>query len=305
MIMDELHEFIPVRKSDMAIVMPYLELEQERTCDFSYGGVLMWTDYYDYEYAICADTLFMRGNNPENPSQKAYTFPLGKLPLAESLNILTDYCKSKREELVFASVPEEAKNMLMAHGATEATELTDYGDYIYEASALAELKGKKMSKKRNHVHQFMAACPDWSYEALHASHIPEIREITMREISHEASQSEAAKNERKLALNYLYEFEDGNPHMAGGVLKSEGKIVGYTIGDIKGDTLYVHIEKAERSIPGSFEAINKMFAEDVIAHHPEVKYINREDDAGDEGLRGAKMSYHPIQILKKYMVRFS
>ena len=31
-----------------------------------------------------------------------------------------------------------------------------------------------------------------------------------------------------------------------------------------------------------------------------VKFINREDDAGDEGLKKSKQSYHPVKMAKKY-----
>ncbi|NLM50794.1 MAG: DUF2156 domain-containing protein, partial [Clostridiaceae bacterium] len=58
-----------------------------------------------------------------------------------------------------------------------------------------------------------------------------------------------------------------------------------------------HIEKANTDFQGSYAAINQMFVKNEWAH---LKYINREEDMGIEGLRRAKMSYRPIYILDKY-----
>lgn len=297
-------EFKPVIKESMAEIMPYLQLEKERTCDFSYGGVLMWAPLYNYCYTINNNTLFMRGNHPDDASVATFTFPLGSLPLEQAVQLLKDYCEENDLNLIFSAVPEMAKDRLMEIGAKSALLQPKYGDYIYDAQMLAYLKGKKMSKKRNHVNQFINNYPDWKFEPLHVSHIPRIRETISKDINQEAAQTEEARLERELASRYLDDFEEGNHQMAGGVLIVGDKIVAYTIGDIKDDTLYVHIEKGERCVAGSFEMINKQFAQYVLSLHPEVKYINREDDAGDDGLKAAKQSYHPLKILEKYQVAF-
>ena len=70
-----------------------------------------------------------------------------------------------------------------------------------------------------------------------------------------------------------------------------------SVGEIIKDTLYVHIEKADRSYEGSYQMIVREFARHNVTE--DVKYINREEDVGDEGLRKSKAIYHPIELLEK------
>ena len=98
-------------------------------------------------------------------------------------------------------------------------------------------------------------------------------------------------------------MQKGDAVLKGGILySSPGEVCAITIGDIKDDTLFVHIEKGEKHINGSYEKINKEFASRMLKLYPEIKYINREDDSGDPGLRHAKESYHPLGLLRKYNV---
>ena len=54
-------KFRPITHSDMETVFQYLQMEKGRTTDFSYAGILMWVDYFKYEFAISDDTLFIKG----------------------------------------------------------------------------------------------------------------------------------------------------------------------------------------------------------------------------------------------------
>ena len=84
------------------------------------------------------------------------------------------------------------------------------------------------------------------------------------------------------------------------MLRSNGKVVAFTMGEHHTeDTLLVHIEKAFSDVRGAYPMINKQF---VMHHADSFQYVNREDDTGDEGLRKAKLSYHPAILLKKYRV---
>ena len=86
----------------------------------------------------------------------------------------------------------------------------------------------------------------------------------------------------------------------GGVLKVDGAIAAFTIGEpICEDTFVVHIEKAFADIDGAYTMINQQFAEHECAGY---RYINREEDTGAEGLRKAKRSYKPVFMVEKGVV---
>jgi hypothetical protein len=85
-----------------------------------------------------------------------------------------------------------------------------------------------------------------------------------------------------------------------GVLRVNGKIAAFTLGEIFGDTLFVHIEKANHEIAGASEAINRMFVNDILTQHPELVYANREEDLGDPGLRQVKRAYNPVMMIQRY-----
>ena len=88
--------------------------------------------------------------------------------------------------------------------------------------------------------------------------------------------------------------------MLGGMLLVEGEIVGFSLGEIVGDTLFTHIEKADRDYQGCYQMLVAQFAQQFAQDG--VHFINREDDAGDPGLRKSKLSYHPVALLEKYTV---
>ena len=67
------------------------------------------------------------------------------------------------------------------------------------------------------------------------------------------------------------------------------------------ETVYdVNFEKAFSSIQGAYPLINREFSRMVQQKYPGIRYLDREDDMGEEGLRKAKLSYHPEVILEKY-----
>lgn len=298
----ELH-FKPITMDSMEEIKPFLDLYKSRTTDFSFGGILMWVDYFHYEYDIFEDTLFIKGRMEDEVEKIAFSHPIGKMKLADSKNLLEAYCRLHNEPLEFSAVPEiyveDYKNL----NPVSVKELEDWADYIYDANDLATLKGKRFSKKRNHVNQFENLYPGWSLNPITPENVDKCLEF-MKKFELEGDDTFMAKEERALTCELLEKMRRANSDMFGAILDNGEDMCAFTIGDIVGDTLFIHVEKALREFPGSYEMINKAFAEYMLEKHPEISFINREDDAGDEGLRKAKESYRPVDKLRKYNIIF-
>ena len=84
----------------------------------------------------------------------------------------------------------------------------------------------------------------------------------------------------------------------GGLIRIDGKAVAFTAGEAINDQVFdVHFEKALDGYDGLYPAINQAFAEHALSGY---RWINREEDMGLEGLRRAKASYYPAEVLEKF-----
>ncbi len=294
-------QFKPITHADMEILFPYLCMENGRTTDFSYAGILMWVDYFKYEYALFEDTLFIKGVVENDTDTPAFSLPVGKLPLNESLDKIREYCRLNSISPVLSAVPEYAIEPLINAGISSINPLEDWGDYLYDAQMLSTLSGKKMGKKRNHVNKFDSLYPESRLEPLDVSNVDKAIDF-MAIVDEEGDEVAMAVEERKMTRKLLELIKEGDIRLEGAILMAGDNVAAFTIGDVKNDTLFVHVEKASRAYEGSYEKINKEFAALMTSRHPDIVYINREDDSGDEGLRRAKQSYHPVEILKKYNI---
>ncbi|MDE6464861.1 MAG: phosphatidylglycerol lysyltransferase domain-containing protein [Muribaculaceae bacterium] len=274
-----------------------------RTCDYSVGGLFMWVDWFNYEYCIYRDTLFIRGLDERDRRRPSFAVPMGAMSVQESVALLKDYCASHNCGLLMSAVPQEAIDSLLGAGAVRIERLECWGDYLYGASDLAELVGKAYNKKRNHVNRFMADNPGYVLEPIGEGNLAETQAF-FATLEHVEKVDEAeAEFERMQCADVLARWNDYG--FEGAVLRDgSGAVVAFTAAEAIGDTLIIHIEKMDHNVPGAGETINKLFAEYMTSRHPEIRYINREDDAGDPGLRRAKESYHPLRVLEKFNVEF-
>ena len=175
----------------------------------------------------------------------------------------------------------------------------DVADYVYETEKLATLAGKKLHGKRNHINRFKALYPDWSYEKMDDGNVEECFQMALKWRNQNGCDDDAEKNaEMCVTLNSLRLYKELG--LRGGILRVNGEIAAFSMGEpLCSDTFVVHIEKAFAEIEGAYPMINQQFVQHECMDYT---YVNREDDAGSEGLRKAKLSYRPAFMVEKGVV---
>lgn len=177
----------------------------------------------------------------------------------------------------------------------------DSFDYVYDIQDLADLRGRKYQGKRNHFNRFCADHPEHRVVPLSCEMMPKVKEFVEGWF--------ARRREADPHGDYLLEnlataraFNHcGEIGMEGIVLMDGDDILAVTMGSrLSPDTFDVHFEKAREDVPGAYNAVNCHFARYLRLKYPEVKFLDREEDMGLEGLRTSKLSYRPHHMVEKY-----
>lgn len=273
---------------DREIIQNYLDGKFE-TSDLNFGNIFLWSISENMEYKVKNNILYIRGNYEGN---NYYFSPVSKEDKKEDIIKAVKEIKDENKEIVF--IPEKYAEFLKEE--FELVEKRDSFDYIYLQEDLAELKGRKFSSKKNKINKFVRSY-DYTYEKISKENIEEVRAFQNEWIKNRM-QDRIIISENMGIQSLLDNYEMLN--LRGGIIKVKGKIVAYAFGEkLTSDVGVIHIEKGDSEYQGSYQMINKYVAKEEFF---DVKYINREDDFGSEGLREAKLSYQPIKLLKKYNI---
>ena len=177
----------------------------------------------------------------------------------------------------------------------------DSFDYVYDIHDLADLKGRKFQKKRNHVNRFRNEHPNFQVMPLNPCNLAGPRLMVddwYRIRMQEDPEGNYLLENIALARAFQHYASLG---LEGIALVDDGKILAVTMGTRMGsDTFDIHFEKAREDVEGAYAAVNCEFARYLRLKYPEAQFLNREDDLGLEGLRKAKLSYNPHHMVQKH-----
>ena len=289
-------QFKEINLNDKEWIKKHLAENDSYCSDMCFGNLFIWKNAYRHEVADYRGFLIIK-SFIEN--QIVYYFPAGSGHLKQVISGLAAHCSNSGHPLVFKNITGKNKAVLEELFADRFcyTENRDASDYIYLRENLVTLTGRKYHGKRNHITRFMDN-PDWAYEPVSDKNIDECYEMSSNwyKEHREIEKDELYQNEInavRLAFEHFHELE-----FDGGLIRLNNSIVALTMGErLSHDTYIIHIEKALPYIQGAYAVINQQFAKRLP---PEIIYINREDDLGDEGLRRSKLSYHPQMLLSKF-----
>ena len=177
----------------------------------------------------------------------------------------------------------------------------DSFDYVYDINELADLRGRKFQSKRNHFNHFCTEHPDHQVVPLSEALLPQVKEFVEGWYAHRREEDPQGDYFlESLAMSRTFSHWQAIA-MEGIAIVDGGAILAMTMGSRLSETTFdIHFEKARENVPGAYNAVNCHFARYLRLKYPEVKYLNREDDMGLEGLRTAKLSYRPHHMVEKY-----
>lgn len=292
--------------ADRAWVEELFHAAGNRGCEYSFATMFLWHSAYDQKVARFHDFVLERLSGAIGPS---YLFPVGRGELKPVIEALEADAAERGEECKLICVTPEHIRQLEALWPGQFTYTTDrFGfDYLYEIDRLADLGGKKLHAKRNHIHRFEEAYPDWTAEEITAANLPECEAMDRewnrlyrnRDGEESPGERETLRDESQALARAFRHYDELG--LKGILIRAGGRVVAFTMGSrINEDTFDVHFEKAYSEIQGAYPIVNREFARWVREHIPGIRYLNREDDMGVEGLRKAKESYYPDQMVEKH-----
>lgn len=286
--------FKPIELNDVALLNRVYSSDDALGCEYNSASAYLWSREYDLRLAVFDNTVikaYFRGDG----KVWGYCLPHGD-NVKGAVEAVISHAQSRGEAPAFDYLSREELETLkeIFPDSLTITEQQDTRDYIYNTADLATLAGKKYHSKRNHIAKFFRNYENAFCRPVDSSTIPDALRVVRRwyaerDIDFESyGEYDVIRN----ALIYLDDFA-----MKGAVLYADDTPVAMTLGcPISPRCFDVMFEKALRDYDGSYAVINNEFAKTLT----EYQYLNREEDMGLEGLRKAKLSYHPAIIYERF-----
>ena len=293
-------EFKPIQVKNVPRLRKYYSKCDYRLCEYSVGIKLMWRQHWHPAYAESHGCLVVLNHSHHFGHIFDYPVPLpGVGDVEAALDEIDSWCRENGVAPAFGVVPaEERERLLERYPYTIVDNDRLWQEYLYRAEDLMTFAGRRYSGQRNHINKFRKLYPDAVYRPITREDADKVEAFW--EEFHQIFNKENALAKKELCYARKLMRQVGKPWVRAGAIELEGKFIAISLGEICGDTLVCHIEKGLPQYEGVYPAMVQAFA---AANAQGLRWINREDDAGDKGLRTSKLQYLPAELGAKVRIR--
>lgn len=288
-------DFRPVTLNDRELFEKHYRQYPQVHSDNTFANMVCWNHYAQYEYAVLNGSIVIsstiqgktRYRTPIGPPDSTLFYDVCRLALEpgdEEPLVLIDMLKREWVRHAFPGLV--------------LTPAREYYEYVYRASDLATLAGKKYFNLRRQLNKFRKRCT-YTFESIEPDNLAEVRDFLERWCEWRGCEDDPLlSSERDAVFFAIDHFREIG--LSGLIIRVKGVVSALSLFErLNVTTAVVHFEKGLSECPGIYKAVN---AETAALLAPKVSYINRESDMGIPGLREAKMRYHPHHLVEAYRV---
>ena len=301
-------QFTTLKPEHFRLLRPFFEEQPHRLSVFSLPGIVCWRNVggSSIRFGIEDGTLLLTSRCPDRPEQNHLALPLpwrgqGPEELARLATRLDCSC--------FGYVPGDVMDAWDPSAVERLFTVEhrpDFDDYVYSASDLTTLPGRAFASKRNLVRQFEREWSEtdrvWTGPLSSGDRDECLRflEDWHRARVESGGPDPGLDDELAAARNAVLDTEA--LEIEGLVLRLDGRVAGLGIAARLTDGMGVlHVEKAEAAITGLYQYLDRQVARTLfLGRYP---LINKESDLGQPGLRKAKRSGHPVEMVRCFRLR--
>lgn len=294
------YTFTPLTLEHQPQLEAFLKQYPNRISGYTFASLASWNRVFHYAWTFCSTKTLLICHRARNSTEYHLMQPEGLFGTKCQEQVL-DHAATLPHPLKITGV--SAAFILMHptfHKHFEDCTVRKLANYLYRTADLADLEGRRYAKKRNLIHQADQSY-QWTAHPINKQNIAECFAVLQEiEASEELTDDFAA--EELEALKYcLHHF--AQLKQQGCLIRVDGQPAAFSLfEELTPDTCVIHFEKGLKRFKGIFQLINREAARTIAQMG--YTYINREEDMGSEGLRQAKLSYHPLKLVPVHSLRY-
>ena len=279
----------PLHIDDKHLLDGLFEKLQPRVSELTFAGLYLFRRAHEYRISRMGDSTVVQGRGYDGGRYALQ--PLGG-DVAGACALLLG------SGLELYGVGDDFVAGYLQGVECRAIEDRDSFDYLYLREELAALPGNRYHKKRNRVSYF-AARHSHDVDLFSPRHLCGCLQL----LDEWGRVAEVEGNlsfglEMDATVEALTRAEELG--LAGVVVTVAGEVRAFAVGErLNRDTVVCHFERADHFMEGLSQLVNREFCRLLFS---DCRYVNREQDLGEPGLRNAKLSYHPVELVRKLRI---